>query len=92
MTPPKRNSDCLIKPVLKAMAFGGVETGKNNAQEALSPMTKGKIIGFVFPPPTIASRDTPIGMRMVVAAVLLIKFDNNTVIKPNKISNNTKLT
>lgn len=43
--PPKRNSDCLIKPVLNAIAFGGVDTGKNNAQDALNPITNGKIIG-----------------------------------------------
>lgn len=26
--PPRRNSDCWINPVLNAIAFGGVDTGK----------------------------------------------------------------
>ena len=60
------------------MAFGGVETGKNKAQEALKPITKGNITGLKSA--FIAAKDKAIGIKIVVAAVLLIKFENNTVI------------
>ena len=85
-TPPSRNSDCLIKPVLNAIAFGGVDTGSNKAQEALSAITKGNTAGLKSPLEMLIN-DKAIGTKIVVAAVLLIKFDNNTVIKPNSSIN-----
>ena len=41
--PPARKSFCSSLPVLNAMAFGGVDIGKNKAAEALSPITNGSI-------------------------------------------------
>ena len=40
--PPARKSFCSNFPVLKDIAFGGVEMGKNKAAEALNPITKGR--------------------------------------------------
>ena len=83
-------NDALVGP--NAIAFGGVDTGKNKAQEALKPITNGKIIGLISLPLTMVSKDTPIGIKMVVAAVLLIKLASTIVIKPNNASKPKKLT
>ena len=37
-TPPNLNSFCSNMPVLKAMALGGVETGRSKAHEELKAM------------------------------------------------------
>jgi len=60
------------------MAFGGVETGRNKAHDAQRPMTSGKIIGLKSGFKVV--KDNAMGIKMVVAAVLLIKFENKTVI------------
>ncbi len=79
--PPARKSFCSNFPVLKAIAFGGVEIGKNKAAEALNPITKGNITLFDD------TRIIAIGINMVVVAVLLIKFERITVSKENTIIN-----
>ena len=57
------------------MAFGGVEIGKNNAADALNPITNGNIT--VLEETNIIA----IGISIVVVAVLLIKLDKMTVSK-----------
>lgn len=71
------------------MAFGGVETGKNKAQEALKPITSGKMIGLKVG--FKADNESAMGIKIVVAAVLLIKFENSTVIKAKTRINAYKL-
>ena len=71
--PPNLKSFCSNFPVLNAIAFGGVEIGKNSAAEALKPITNGN---------TTAFEDTSIiatGINIVAVAVLLIKLDKTTV-------------
>ena len=77
--PPARKSFCSSLPVLNAMAFGGVEIGKNKAAEALNPITKGRITLLED------TRIIAIGIKIVVVAVLLIKFERMTVNKENTI-------
>ena len=55
------------------MALGGVEIGKNNAAEALNPITKGNTSAFAD------TNIIAIGINIVAVAVLLIKLDNTTV-------------
>ena len=55
------------------MAFGGVEIGRNNAVEALKPITKGNIAGYSN------ARIKLIGIKMVAVAVLLMMFDRMAV-------------
>ena len=79
--PPNLKSFCVILPVLKAIAFGGVEIGKNKDVEALKPMTKGSTIWLV------AANIIAIGIKIVTVAVLLIKLDIITVKSENKTTN-----
>ena len=79
--PPNLKSDCLSIPVLKAIAFGGVETGSNNAHEAESPIINGNVI--VLDTSMLMMRDMAIGMKIVAVAVLLMIFENTTVNNPN---------
>ena len=74
--PPGKNSFCFTIPILKATAFGGVDTGSNKAQEADRPIITGK--NATFAPGMMLTSEIPTGTKMVVAAVLLIKFDNST--------------
>jgi len=78
ISPPNLKSFCSNLPVLYAIAFGGVEIGKNNAVEAQSPMTTGRIIGLLY------VSIIPIGIKIVAVAVLLIILDNITVKKAKK--------
>ena len=55
------------------MAFGGVETGKNNAQEADNPTIRGRITG------SDADNIPAAGTNTATVAVLLITFDKMTV-------------
>ena len=75
--PPNLKSFWTSLPVLKAIAFGGVEIGKNKAADALKPITKGNISAFVD------TKIIAIGINIVAVAVLLIKLDNTTVNKEN---------
>lgn len=70
-------------PVLKAMAFGGVETGNNNAQDADKPIIMGKVIELETS--ILIIREIAIGIKIVAVAVLLMIFENTTVNKPNAI-------
>lgn len=74
--PPGKNSFCPTIPILKATAFGGVETGSNKAQEADNPITTGK--KATLAPGIILTSEIPTGTKIVVAAVLLIKLDKTT--------------
>ena len=80
--PPNLKSDCSMIPVLYAMALGGVDTGSSNAQDALKPMIIGNTAGCSTDDMPI--NDIATGIRIVVAAVLLIKLEKVTVIKLNK--------
>ena len=75
--PPSLKSDCCIMPVLKAIALGGVDTGRNNAQLAQRPITVGNKAGL-SPPHNPAA-----GMRIAAAAVLLIILEAKTVVMAN---------
>ena len=77
--PPSRKSDCSMIPVLYAMALGGVDTGSNKAQDALKPMIMGNIDGTNTDVMLINEMAT--GIKIVVAAVLLIKLEKITEIK-----------
>ena len=75
-TPPSLNSFCSTMPVLYTMALGGVETGRSSAQDAHKPITRGNITGLT---PTVKlEKEMATGIRMVVAAVLLIKLETPT--------------
>lgn len=74
--PPGKNSFWPTIPILKATAFGGVDTGSNKAQDADKPIITGK--NATFAPGMILTNDIPTGTKMVVAAVLLIKLESNT--------------
>ena len=71
--PPSLKSDCFKCPVLKAIALGGEETGKNNAQEALKPMSTA--IGTGSTPGIMLAT----GIKIVAVAVLLIMLERSTV-------------
>ena len=45
-TPPNLKSFCSSNPVEYAIAFGGVETGKNKAHDAANPITSGNKRGI----------------------------------------------
>ena len=68
------------------MAFGGVEMGSNNAQDALRPITNGRKIGSTI------SHKTATGMSMVAVAVLLMILEKITVQKAKMITSNIGVT
>ena len=59
------------------MALGGVEIGRNKAVEADSATTS------EMPRAYSGSKDTPKGIRILAAAVLLIILDNSVVKRPS---------
>ena len=63
--------------MLKAIALGGVEIGKNKAADALKPITRGNTIALVD------TNIIAIGIKIVAVAVLLIKFDRVIVNNEN---------
>ena len=73
--PPILKSFCSSNPVLKAIAFGGEDTGKNIAVEAENAMIR----AISFSCPTIMAM--PRGIITVLAAVLLMIFETSIVIK-----------
>ena len=79
--PPYLKSFCVNRPVLNAIAFGGVEIGKNNAADALNAITVGKIAILVD------TRIIAIGIKIVAVAVLLIKFERIIVSTENTATN-----
>src|SRR5690606_15497684 len=81
-TPPSRNSFCSTIPVLYTMALGGVETGNSRAHEAHNPITRGKIAGLT--PEFKLENEIATGIKIVVAAVLLMKFEIPTEIRLNR--------
>ena len=82
--PPNLKSACLMRPVLNAMAFGGVDTGRNSAQEAQRPITTGNIRGLG------PAQSTAIGIRIVAVAVLLIILEKTTVANAKTAVNSQK--
>lgn len=75
--PPSLKSDCFNMPVLKAIAFGGVDTGKSNAQEADKPIIMGRVIELEAS--IVRTNEMAMGMKIVVVAVLLMMLEKPTV-------------
>ncbi len=75
MMPPILKSLCSRSPVLKAIAFGGEDTGRNMAEDAESATISAT---SVLNPGRIA---IPRGIITVLAAVLLMIFETSIVTK-----------